>query len=302
MVAGIEDTEQGEISWEKEALSQVPVHLRKFGLMFQDYALFPHRNVAGNISFGLEMQGVDRERIEKRVAELLDLVGLAGLANRVVSELSGGEQQRVALARALAPEPRLLMLDEPLSSLDRALRESMVRDLRDILEKSGQAVLYVTHDQEEAYAIADRILLLNEGRIAQIGRPEDLYRQPKTGFVAHFLGLDNLFEAELEEVKGKIMARSILGTFEILESQSPGKKLLLLRPDRVELGAGAAVQLKGELAAKQFRGAYSELELLIKGQRIKVELRDEGDLPQVGTRVEFSFDPKKAIQVMDANE
>ncbi len=192
VVAGLEQADSGSISFAGKPIGSVPPHLRGFGLMFQDYALFPHRNVAENIAFGLRMQNLPRPQIDARVAEMLALVGLEGYERRQVYELSGGERQRVALARSLAPSPGLLMLDEPLGALDRALRERLLDQLRTILKRVGVTSIYVTHDQAEAFAIADWLVLMNAGRIEQQGPPEQVYRQPASQFAARFLGLDNL--------------------------------------------------------------------------------------------------------------
>jgi ABC-type Fe3+/spermidine/putrescine transport system ATPase subunit len=192
IVAGLETPDAGRVLWDGEDLSAVPVHLRRFGLMFQDYALFPHKSVAQNVAFGLEMQGASRTELEHRVGMALEQVHMATFAGRRVTELSGGEQQRVALARALAPDPRLLMLDEPLGALDRALREELLEELRRILRESDVPAIYVSHDQEEAFTIADTILLLHEGRIVQSGTPARISQTPANAWVARFLGLGNV--------------------------------------------------------------------------------------------------------------
>ena len=175
IIAGLEQPESGQVLVEGQDIAGTPVHRRGFGLMFQDLALFPHKNVRDNVAFGLRMANLAPQAIDLRVREVLELVGLAGFEQRDVNQLSGGEQQRVALARSLAPRPRLLMLDEPLSSLDRALRERLMNELRDILTRVGQTAIYVTHDQQEAFALADRVVILNAGRVAQIGTPQQVY-------------------------------------------------------------------------------------------------------------------------------
>src|SRR5512147_1293270 len=195
IIAGLEGAESGRILWNGQDQKQIPVHQRQFGLMFQDYALFPHRTVAENVAFGLRMQGLPAQEITVRVREALERVNLAGFARRRVTDLSGGEQQRVALARALAPRPRLLMLDEPLGALDRALKEQVEEELRRILHVTDMPAIYVTHDQEEAFAIADRLILLNQGRVVQSGSPAEVYEHPASPWVARFLGLSNLLPA-----------------------------------------------------------------------------------------------------------
>jgi len=199
IIAGLEAPDAGRVIFDGQEMAGVPPHRRRFGLMFQDYALFPHKDVTGNVAFGLRMARLPGPEISRRVAEALALVGLAGYGRRRVIELSGGEQQRVALARSLAPRPRLLMLDEPLGALDRALREQLMNDLRAILKQVGVTALYVTHDQEEAFAIADRIAILQArpeasegGHIEQIGAPQEVYRRPASAYVARFLGFRNL--------------------------------------------------------------------------------------------------------------
>lgn len=193
-VAGLESY-RGTISWDGDDLQDVPVHERGFGLMFQEGQLFPHRTVGGNVAFGLEMAGIPRAARAKRVQELLDLVGLSDYAGRRVATLSGGEQQRVALARSLAPRPRLLLLDEPLSALDRHLRDHLATELRRILLTTNTTALYVTHDQDEAFAVADRIVLMRAGSLIQTGTPTQVWANPVDAEAAQFLGyrlVDNL--------------------------------------------------------------------------------------------------------------
>jgi len=185
-VAGLEPPTSGEVRWDGLDLAPVPVHRRGFGLVFQDGQLFPHRDVAGNVAYGL--RGLDRSGRAERVAELLDLVGLPGYQRRPVATLSGGERQRVALARSLAPAPRLLLLDEPLSALDRSLRERLAEDLRRVLVTTGTTALFVTHDQDEAFTVAGRVAVLSAGRLLQAAAPEDLWRRPASREVAEFLG------------------------------------------------------------------------------------------------------------------
>ena len=192
IIAGLEEAESGAIYWDGENLAQTPAHKRGFGLMFQDYALFPHRTVYDNIAFGLRMQKRPSDEIDAIVNERLKSIRMESFANRPVTELSGGEQQRVALARALAPDPRLLMLDEPLGALDHRLREQLTNELRQMLRESHKPVIYVTHDREEAFGLADRLLILHEGDIVQDGSPQELFENPADAWVAQFLGLGNL--------------------------------------------------------------------------------------------------------------
>ncbi len=194
-IAGLEDPETGDIAWNGRSVLGVPVHKRGFGLMFQDYALFPHRDVAGNVAFGLRMQRSDSATIHRRVDEVLELVGLPGHGDRSVGTLSGGERQRVALARTLAPRPRLVLLDEPLGALDRSLREHLLVEMRSIFDQVEATVLYVTHDREEAFTIADRVAVIRDGGIVADDTPEGLWRRPPDGWTARFIGLENLCTA-----------------------------------------------------------------------------------------------------------
>ena len=237
IVAGLETADRGQVLWNGQDLAPVPVHRRGFGLMFQDFALFPHRTVAENIVFGLRMAGWERSRMAARAAEMLDLVNLPGYGDRTIFALSGGERQRIALARSLAPGPALLMLDEPLGSLDRVLREELVEELRAILRRTGVTALYVTHDQEEALALGDRIAIMNHGQIEQIGAPEAVYRSPRSAFVARFLGFSNLLPAR-RALNGA--TTTPLGDFPIAFPPGATHSSLLIRPDAARLAAPAS--------------------------------------------------------------
>lgn len=194
MIAGLESPDDGQILWDGNDLVSTPPYLRDFGLVFQDYALFPYLTVFDNVAFGLKMKNWPTNKIQARVAEVLDIVNLSEFGNRKVTDLSGGEQQRVALARALAPHPRLLMFDEPLGALDRALRDDLLNQLRGILHRTGIPAIYVTHDQEEAFTIADRMVLLHDGQIVREGSPADVWGNPRSVWAAEFLGLGNVIE------------------------------------------------------------------------------------------------------------
>ena len=249
IIAGLEPPDQGTVRWEERDLASVPAHLRNFGLVFQDYALFPHLSVFENIAFGLRMQNLPRPEIEQRVREAVAQVNLTGFEKRGVSDLSGGEQQRVALARALAPRPRLLMLDEPLGALDRALRERLQGELRGILHATGVPAIYVTHDQEEAFAIADRVLLLHEGEIVRDGSPAEVWNEPGSAWEARFLGLGNVVEGVVRFEVGKLKVETSAGVFELgcRHAHRAGEKVnLLLRPSGVRIAADG--NLRGVVA------------------------------------------------------
>jgi ABC-type Fe3+/spermidine/putrescine transport system ATPase subunit len=215
IIAGLESPEQGSVRWEGQDLASVPAHLRGFGLVFQDYALFPHLNVIENVAFGLKMMDLPREEIYSRVTEVLDKVNLSRFEYRRVTELSGGEQQRVALARALAPNPHLLMLDEPLGAMDRNLRERLMEELRQILHASHIPAIYVTHDQEEAFTVADRILLLHDGEFVRDGSPQAVWSDPGSAWAARFLDVGNVIEGVIKSSAGVLQVETSAGAFEM---------------------------------------------------------------------------------------
>jgi len=235
IVAGLEEPEAGDVRWNGRSILHLPPHRREMGMVFQDYVLFPHLNVADNVAFGLKMRGVPAQEQKRRVRALLEQVHLHGFERRRVTELSGGEQQRVALARALAPRPQVLMFDEPLGALDRALREQLLLELRGLLRAQPVAAIYVTHDQEEAATIADRLLILHQGRIVRQGRPEEVWASPGSVWVARFLGVGNLLTGFYQE--GTI--QTDWGRFPLVcpaghAHQSGERVMALLRPHEVE--------------------------------------------------------------------
>ena len=197
VIAGLQVPDVGRVLLDGTDLAGVPPHRRGVGLVFQDHALFPHRDVFGNVAFGMRMRGDSADAIETRTVELLALVGLAGLEKRSVGTLSGGEQQRVALARALAPEPRILLLDEPLGSLDRRLRDRLLDDLERLFDELGVTAVYVTHDQTEAFTLGDRVAVMRDGHVVQVATPDDLWAHPLDEDVARFLGLANVADDEI---------------------------------------------------------------------------------------------------------
>lgn len=296
IVAGLEPADQGEVYWAREPLKEVPPHRRDFGLMFQDYALFPHLNVFDNVAFGLRMANLPQAQINIQVAEVLELVGLPGSARRDVNTLSGGEQQRVALARSLVPHPRLLMLDEPLGSLDRNLRERLVMDLRPILRSMNQTAIYVTHDQEEAFAIADRVVLLNAGVVEQVGTPQAIYGLPASVFAARFLGLNNLLPGEVRMVDGQLLVDTAIGQFPI-DSQIKGQVTVLLRPDAVRINGTGSHQLAGIVTHRSFRGSTCRATVEVNAMPLSFDFLSSAPLPEEGKPVKLSFDPQDALQI-----
>lgn len=281
IIAGLEEADSGSVSFDGRDLSSTPAHLRDFGLVFQDYALFPHLNVSENVAFGLKMRRLPQNEIAERVANSLEMVNLQGFEKRQVTDLSGGEQQRVALARALATRPRLLMFDEPLGALDRTLREDLLNELRSILHQTNIPAIYVTHDQEEAFAIADRILILHGGEIVREGAPADVWANPESAIVARFLGLGNVLDGEVIEVKnGKWRVESSFGVFIVdcaHEHQKGDRVHLLVRPNAVNEGSNI------------IQGVVTDA--IFQQDRYKVSLRNGfyfyvPNAPKVGERIE----------------
>jgi len=268
-IAGLQRLDGGTVALDGRDLDGVPPHRRGIGLMFQDDALFPHRDVAANIAFGLRMQGASRAEQDARVAELLGLVGLEGREHRAVASLSGGERKRVALARSLAPAPRVLLLDEPLGALDRALHDRLVTELRDLFDEIRQTAVYVTHDVAEAFALGDRVAVLRAGRILQVASPEQLWAAPADAWVARFIGLANVEER--------------------------GATSLVTRPEGVVMrpdpGGDALV------VATQRDGPLVTLRALYDNGREIVSAHAGLAAPTPGTRVEVEVDPAAVSEV-----
>ncbi|MDB2359748.1 putative 2-aminoethylphosphonate ABC transporter ATP-binding protein [Alphaproteobacteria bacterium] len=270
VIAGLESQSEGEINQNNKNISQLPPDQRDFGIVFQSYALFPNLTVKNNISFGLKTRKQNKDAIDRRVDELLNLVGLSDHINKYSAQLSGGEQQRVALARALAPSPGLLLLDEPLSALDAKVRQHLRLEIKNLQRKLGVTTIMVTHDQEEALTMADRIILMNKGVIEQEGSPQDIYSKPTTAFSANFIGTTNLFKAN------KISSNSIEIHGSILECNDDIKddvSTVTIRPEDVKIS-------NSENNQNIFTGTVKELEFLgsnIRGH-IEVNFKSQTDI------------------------
>jgi ABC-type Fe3+/spermidine/putrescine transport system ATPase subunit len=286
MIAGLENPESGSILFNGLDLAQTPTHLRDFGLVFQDYGLFPHLNIFDNVAFGLKMRNLPTAEISLRVAALLDNVNLKGFESRKVTDLSGGEQQRVALARALAPQPRLLMFDEPLGALDRTLKESLLQELRSILHETKIPAIYVTHDQDEAFTIADRILLLHDGEIVRAGTPADVWSNPGSAWTARFLNAGNILDGEVQMQNAERRTRNVMTKFGVFEAECSHKH-----------SAGEKVSL----LVKQSGEARDEIKLKVEDvlfKRDQFEVRGEGlvfqlkEAPAVGQIIEVKVEVK----------
>jgi putrescine transport system ATP-binding protein len=283
MLAGFETPSEGRILLDGEDISGLPPHLRPVNMMFQNYALFPHLSVEGNIAFGLRQESVGRREREERVAEMLELVRLEGFGKRRISQLSGGQQQRVALARALIKRPRLLLLDEPMAALDKKLRGETQFELMQLQRRLGTTFVIVTHDQEEAMIVADRIALMNQGRLVQAGSPADIYERPNSRWVADFIGEVTLIEGRTEP--GGVLATA-LGPLRTAASEAAGDKVwLALRPEKLALGVQRPASdhrnaLAGTVFEIGYRGDISICKVRLADRSlIKVSLANAGGRP-----------------------
>jgi ABC-type Fe3+/spermidine/putrescine transport system ATPase subunit len=308
IIAGLERAKRGRVILNGKDLSDVPTHRRGIVLMFQEYALFPHKTVADNVAFGLRYAPTEdrgwktglRSAVSghafqgSRVDEMLSLVGLSGFADRDVSELSGGERQRVALARSLAPEPRLLLLDEPLGALDRNLRERLMEELPAILHDVGVTAVTVTHDQEEAFALADRVILLHEGRVVQSGAPAAVYDTPASRWIARFLGLRNLLSVEVTSTSPP-RVETALGVLDVPETTSLPETgvegALLIHPWGIHSADEGEEALQATLTRRIFHGAYYELEAEINGVKLHFTRDVHPSPPESGRRISLMIDP-----------
>jgi thiamine transport system ATP-binding protein len=291
VVAGLEAPSTGQVAWDGADVTGLPPDRRGFGLMFQDHALFPHRRVGENVAFGLRMAGLSRRQQSVRLAEVLELVGLSGFGDRTVDTLSGGEAQRVALARALAPSPRLLMLDEPLGSLDRTLRDRLAHDLRAVLVELGLAAVHVTHDQEEAYAVADRLVVMRAGEVVRDGAAARVWEDPGDEFVARFLGHHNVLEAPVAAALGLGDGGRSVVVREAALSLAPADSGSRVPVDTVEVTA--------TVAEVRFRGATSRVMLAVDvpgaaSQELAVHA---GSPPAEGDRLRVAIDRAQVVEL-----
>jgi ABC-type Fe3+/spermidine/putrescine transport system ATPase subunit len=307
LIAGLETADSGTITFDGQDLHNVPVHQRHFGLMFQDFALFPHKNVWDNVIFGLRMQNLPDQQIQQLGHAALVLVGLSGFEKRDVHQLSGGERQRVALARSLAPQPKLLMLDEPLGALDRQLREELMIELRRILQAAQLTAIYVTHDQSEAFAVADRVAVLNAGRLEQIDPPLNLYAQPASEFVARFLGMPNVISGVvLSTAIGVAVINTPLGVLHVTTDRSlqPDQAVtLLIRSEAADIEPDPfsdssdewfvetppANVLTGTLQEVSFRGRYRRVVVRVNAIDLIFEMEALSPLPPPGQPLKISL-------------
>ncbi|HEV8488176.1 MAG TPA: ABC transporter ATP-binding protein [Candidatus Limnocylindrales bacterium] len=305
MIAGFEQPTAGSIVVDGKEITRRPPNQRNVGMVFQAYALFPNMTVADNIGFGLKVRKRPAAAVRQRVDELLDLIGLPGRGSRYPYQLSGGQQQRVALARALAIEPQVLLLDEPLSALDAKIRVALRKEIRSIQRQLGITTVYVTHDQEEALSLSDRVVVMSDGRIEQIGTPAEIYNFPATSFVASFVGTLNLLPAQVVDAGAGRLAvygQEIQAAKPLTGGLTNGQVSIALRPESMELGeGGGSNRLRGPLEDVSFLGSIVRMRVGL-GDGASVSLDTFNDphltLPAVGEDVTVSF-PREACLVLE---
>lgn len=302
LIAGFEQCQQGEVFLGDEEVSRLPPWKRNVGMVFQNYALWPHMTVRKNVAFGLEERKFPQHEIISRVDEVLELVGLLELADRRPNQLSGGQQQRVALARTLVIEPKVLLLDEPLSNLDAKLRVHMRQELLELQRKLSLTTIFVTHDQEEANTTSDRIAVLHDGIVQQIGTPMELYDHPVNLFVAQFLGSANVIQGNISRENNELLFRDGEGlTLPLTDSAAEGQRSIVFRPQNVTLSDHSG-DIKGVVKLREFLGNIVRYEILVGNKRLIVDEvygRDRSP-SEVGAQVELQLD-KDHILVMDSS-
>lgn len=297
LLSGFQRLDSGEILVDGRRIDNVPTHKRGFGMVFQSYALFPNMTVAQNVAFPLRMAGADRVTTDRRVAETLEIMRLSEHAQKAPSQMSGGQQQRVAIARAIVMRPKVVLMDEPLSALDRRLRESIQIEIRDLHQTIGSTILFVTHDQSEALTMSDRIAVMDAGRIIQIGRPAEIYRHPKTKFVASFVGESNLIDAEVMQKTGTTVTLKNRAGYvfqaESRDAVGAGRVTVLLRPERIRISDTAmANSLPATVTSALFLGETLRIEVRIEGgETLLIRCTDTASrpLPTVGQHLHVGW-------------
>ena len=302
MVAGLEHPTGGEIRIKGKRVNETPIHKRNLGMVFQNYALFPHKSIFDNVAFGLKYRGVEKTDIVTRVRRALDIVRLPNVEERFPAQLSGGQQQRIALARALVIEPDVLLLDEPLSALDANLREEMRGEIKAIQRRIGVTALFVTHDQGEALAMSDLVVVMNKGKIEQRGAPAEVYEQPHSEFVANFLGNANFLPGTVSSVTGGRISVTLadgshLAVTDAARGVQPGEKVnVVIRAEKIELdGAGAsnASILKGVISAVDYLGSTARYDVtLVGGEKVSTLATIRDGARRVGDQVSLSIAPE----------
>jgi len=300
LISGLTEISAGQILIDGRDQSNTLVHQRDIGLVFQHYALFPHLTVAENIEFPLKMRGVTRDEIKQRLARALEMVHLEELAARFPRELSGGQQQRVALARCFVYKPSIILMDEPLGALDKKLRDQMQIEIKRLHRESGATIIYVTHDQDEALAMSDRICLMNKARIEQVDTPHEIYNRPKSAFAADFIGISNIFRGTAIDGPHGVRITTPSGDFIPPAGTAPGMAscALVIRPEHIRIGAGTANTARGGVYEIVYAGSETRVLVALPGeQRVIIRLPPGNAVPQIKETITFSWEPDAAVVV-----
>ena len=308
LLAGFYQPDEGEIRFGERVVSGLPPYERNIGMVFQNYALWPHMTVAGNVAYGLKLRKLGRAEIATRLAEGLRKVNLTGYESRYPGQLSGGQQQRVALARALVLNPDILLLDEPLSNLDAKIRVQVRAEIRKLQQELGITTIYVTHDQEEALSLSDRVAVMKEGRVLQVGKPKELYERPRTRFVADFVGTNNLLPGRVSRRAGAdLEVDTAVGTLRAVSDGPVGERCVLaIRPENVAVDAGAAAGagnvVRGRVSFVSYMGSALRYDVEAgHGQVLKADIRDpwHHEPLSIGREVAVSFPASVTLAVAE---
>ena len=306
-IAGLVDISAGQIMIGGRRVDDVPIYKRNIGLVFQSYALFPHKSVFDNVAFGLKYRNVPKPEIKRKVGQALDMVRLPGSEKKLPSQLSGGQQQRIALARAIVFEPQVLLLDEPLSALDANMREEMRVEIKKIQKETGITAIFVTHDQEEALSMSDRIVVMNAGSAEQIGTPEEVYERPATAFVADFLGKANMLSGTVSKSDGPTTIALASGqTVHVLSPRplATGSAVtVVVRPQKLSVGGANANRLPGRVVSTSYLGGSAIYEADIGGKaNIRANAPIDGRVLREGEAIELGFDPDDCVLLDEAGQ
>lgn len=306
IIAGFEDLTEGAVLLFGEDISKLPPNKRPVNTVFQQYALFPHMNVTQNVMFGLLRLGVEESAAHKRVSEVLDLVQLSKFADRMPAQMSGGQQQRVALARALAPKPKVLLLDEPLSALDLKLRQAVRHELQQIQKETGITFIFVTHDQEEAMTMSDRIAVMRDGKVQQVGSGREIYEAPHNKFVADFIGETNLIDVTVKSVTGGKADCALPNGKRLLcsaaDASMTGDGHVSIRPERLKFVPASKGLMRGRVARQVYLGTDLHIEVRLvddKLVKVRVQNTEQSHVPDVGKEVGLNFEAGAARLLAD---
>jgi iron(III) transport system ATP-binding protein len=303
LIAGFYAPDEGEVRFDERVVNDVPPHERGIGMVFQNYALWPHMTVAQNIAYGLKLRKLAAEEIAQRIGQVLEKVKLAGLEGRYPGQISGGQQQRVALARALVLNPKILLLDEPLSNLDAKIRVQVRAEIRKLQKELGITTVYVTHDQEEALTLSDRIAVFNQGRVFQVGPPKELYERPANRFVADFIGINNLIEGTVKAVNGALLVQTPLGEIRALADarfKTGDRCVLSVRPENAAIDGKAENSVNGRIAFAAYLGNTLRYDVdLGQGTTFKADVRDPWHHQELaaGTAVAVGFAAASTVAI-----